>query len=168
MSLAWAVFAIRVAMGAFFLFEAVSQLSQGWLGGDGLAEKLQTSLNDNDIPGPYVWFLENVVLEYDGLFTVLTILGELAVGLGLALGLLTRLSGATALFMNVNFGLMNGLTTVGAIIDWVFVAGALFVIAFASRQALSVDERLARRGFESPLASGNVGKAAASPAHPCG
>lgn len=143
-------------MGAFFLFEFVSQLSAGWLGGDGLAEKLARSLAENDIPPPYTWFLENVVLEHDGLFTVLTLVGELAVGSGLVLGLLTRFSALNAIFMNANFWLMNGLVTFGAIIDLAFVVGGVVVVLMAPRQALSADERLAARGFRHPLLSGDA------------
>lgn len=149
---------VRVVMGAFFLFEFVSQLSAGWLGGDGLAEKLARSIADNDIPPPYTWFLENVVIEYDALFTVLTLAGELGVGLGLLLGLATRLSALVAIFMNTNFWLMNGLVTIGALIDVAFVAGGLVLLAMAPRQALSADERLAGRGIRHFLLSGGIGE----------
>ncbi len=154
--LSWPVLVIRILMGLFFLFEFASQLSGGWLGGDGLATKLTRSLADNNIPPPYTWFLENVVLDLDGLFTVLTLAGELAVGLGLALGLVTRFSAANAIFMNLNFWLMNGLTTGGAIFDLVFVAGGIVVLSLAHRQAFSADERLGARGFRHRLLSGDI------------
>lgn len=147
---------IRVVMGAFFLFEFASQVSAGWLGGDGLAEKISRSLAANDIPGPYTWFLENAVLEWDHFFTLLTLLGELSVGVGLVMGLVTRLSALSAMFMNVNFWLMNGIVTGGAIIDLAFVAGGLVVLLMAPSQSFSIDERLFRLGLRHPLLSGDI------------
>ncbi len=152
-----AIAMIRVLMGGFFAWEALSQLADGWIGGDGLTRKLTTSLAENDIPGPYRWFLENVVLEWDGAFTVVTIAGEAAVAALLILGLMTRGAALLAIFMNANFMLMNGIVTDGGIVDMIFIAGELFVLIVASRQAWSADGVLARLGLRGMWMSGGIG-----------
>jgi len=144
--LAWGLVAVRVVMGAFFLMEAVHQITSGYIGGDDLAVKLQKALDNNDILPPYDYFLEHVALKIDDPLTVLVIVGEVAVGLGLVLGLLTRLTAAAAAFMNVNFLLMNGPDPGSGGIDAIFIVGEIVLFAFAARRALSVDEVLARMG----------------------
>ena len=59
-----ALFAARVTMGLFFLYEAAGQIAKGWLGGDGLHHMLQSALDDNAIPAPYRAFLEEAVLPH--------------------------------------------------------------------------------------------------------
>ncbi len=153
----WALAAARVFMGAFFLYEAASQLAKGWIGGDGLKNMLSSALRGNSIPGPYRAFLENVVLEHDQLFTLLVIPGEIAVGTALVLGIATRFAALNALFMNVNFMIMNGVVTAGGLFDVLFIALEVLLIVFASRQALSVDAVLARRGIAAPWLTGATG-----------
>src|SRR5712692_9565791 len=104
----WVLSVIRIVMGAFFLMEAEHQMASGYIGGNDLAVKLQKALDNNSILPGYDYFLEHVALKIDDPLTVLVIVGELAVGVGLVLGLFTRLTATVALFMNVNFLLMNG------------------------------------------------------------
>ena len=151
---AWGLLVARVGMGAFFLYEASSQLAKGWIGGDGLRNMIASALRDNSIPGPYRSFLENVVIEHDRIFTLLVIPGEIAVGLALVLGIATRFSALVALTMNVNFAIMNGVVTAGGLFDVLFVVLEVALIAFVARQALSVDGVLARRGVVVPLLTG--------------
>ena len=141
----WALLAARVFMGAFFMYEASNQLAKGWIGGDGLQRMLTSALRDNAIPGPYRRFLEDVVLEHDQLFTALVIPGEIAVGVALVLGLMTRPTAVNALLMNINFAIMNGVVTSGGLFDLLFIVLEALLLAFAGRQALSVDGVLSRR-----------------------
>ena len=136
-------------MGAFFLYEAGGQLTKGWIGGDGLRNMITSALRDNSIPGPYRSFLENVVIEHDQLFTLLVIPGEIAVGGALVLGIATRFTALTALLMNVNFAIMNGVITVGGLIDVAFVALEILLVVYAARVTPSIDRALARRGMTS-------------------
>ena len=157
----WVLTVIRVLMGAFFLMEGVQQLASGYIGGSQLAEKFQKALDkDSALPG-YDYLLEHVFLKIDDPLTVLVIIGELAVGTALVLGLLTRFTAVMALFMNVNFFLMNGFNADSGGIDAVFIVGEIALFAFASRQALSADEALARRGVSGVLMSGAVGQSRA-------
>ena len=150
----WALVVARVFMGAFFLYEASNQLAKGWIGGDGLKNMLASALRDNSIPAPYRSFLENVVLEHDQFFTLLVIPGEIAVGAALVLGIAARFTALNALFMNIHFMIMNGIVTAGGLFDVLFILLEVVLIAYASRQAISVDRALARRGVESWWLSG--------------
>ena len=142
-------------MGAFFLNEAATQLRKGWIGGDGLSKMLRSALDDNPVPPAYRYFLEHVVLPHDDFFTVIVIIGEIAIGAALVLGLATRLTAIAALFMNVNFLLMNSVSF-GGLIDAVFVVLEILLIAYAGRQALSVDRALAYRGVAGWWLSGEL------------
>ncbi len=157
--------AVRVVMGAFFLMEAEHQIAGGYIGGDDLSVKLQKAIDDTAVPG-YDYFLEHVALKVDDPLTVLVIIGEIAVGVGLVLGLFTRLTAVTALFMNVNFLLMNGTSLGASGVDAAFLVGEIALFAFASRQALSADEALARRGIAGPLMSAPLARAAGSANEP--
>jgi len=138
----WLLAAARIVMGAFFLYEASNQLRKGWLGGDGLERMIRSALDDDGVLPPYRWFLEHVVLPHDQSFTALALAGELAVGVVLVAGLATRPALLTALFMNVNFLLMNGLTAGGAV-DAVFIALEVALLRYARVLPLSADAALA-------------------------
>ena len=162
----WTVLAARVFMGAFFLYEATNQIAKGWIGGEGLKNMLTSALRDHSIPGPYRSFLENVVVEHDQLFTLAVIPGEIAVGAALVVGVATRFTAITALLMNVNFAIMNSVVTAGGLFDVLFIVAETLLLAFASRQALSVDGMLVHRGLASWWLSGVLPEARpASPPH---
>jgi thiosulfate dehydrogenase [quinone] large subunit len=55
--------------------------------------------------GWYKDFLESTVLPHAGVFATLQAYGEVAVGLGLVLGLLTGLAASVGLFLTLNYGL---------------------------------------------------------------
>lgn len=147
----WALLAMRVGMGLFFLNEAFTQLRKGWIGGDGLQNFLQARIDNGTVPGFYEPFLTDVVIANDQLFTVLVILGEVGMGVALVLGLLTRATAANGVFMNLNFLVMNDKNLGAAGVDALFVIGQIILFAFAASQALSVDEQLIERGVRLPL-----------------
>jgi uncharacterized membrane protein YphA (DoxX/SURF4 family) len=57
--------------------------------------------------GWYKDFLEQTVLPNAALFATLQVWGEVAVGIGLTLGFLTRLTALVGLYLAVNFGLAS-------------------------------------------------------------
>jgi uncharacterized membrane protein YphA (DoxX/SURF4 family) len=57
--------------------------------------------------GWYKDFLEQTVLPHATLFATLQVWGEVAVGIGLTLGLATRLTALVGLYLAVNFGLAS-------------------------------------------------------------
>jgi uncharacterized membrane protein YphA (DoxX/SURF4 family) len=158
----WALLAMRVAMGLFFLNEALTQLRKDWLGGDGLARFLQTRTDNGSVPGFYQPFIEDVVIAHDQLFTVVVIAGEVGMGIALICGLLTRLTCLNGIFMNLNFLIMNDKNLGAAGIDLLFVIGQAVLFVCAARQALSLDEVLLARGLRLPLGPKQVESAAAT------
>jgi thiosulfate dehydrogenase (quinone) large subunit len=147
----WALFAMRVGMGLFFLNEAFTQLRKGWLGGDGLERFLQARIDNGSVPGFYEPFLTDVVIANAGLFTPIVLLGEVGMGVALILGLLTRVTALNGIFMNANFLIMNDKNLGAAGVDALFIVAQIVLFAFAARQALSVDEKLIERGLPLPL-----------------
>ena len=89
-----------------------------WLFGDGAPVEgmVGGALASEGTPGWYAWFLENVVQPNAGLFATLVALGELAVGLGLLVGLLTGIAAFGGVFMNANFVLAGALGSNPALI----------------------------------------------------
>src|SRR6267378_1846664 len=57
--------------------------------------------------GWYRDFLQTTVLPHAELFATLQTIGEVVVGVGLLLGVMTRLAAAVGLFLALNFGLAN-------------------------------------------------------------
>ena len=140
------VFALRVVVGALFLWEAFNQLRKGWVGGDGLQRMIRSAIDGHAVFPPMRYFLEHVVVEYDGVFTILVLIGEIAVGVAIIAGLFTQLTAVVALSMNVNFLLLNGATW-GGLIDALWIVFEAVIIVFAARQRWSVDGLLRRRSL---------------------
>src|SRR5260221_12099289 len=55
------------------------------------------------VQGWYAWFLQNVVIPGSGFFAYVVTFGEVLVGLGLILGVLTGIAAFFGVFMNMNF-----------------------------------------------------------------
>ena len=112
---AWIVL-LRVVVGAWFLKAVWTKLAVMWLG-DVIPYPAVSArfiafqpkrVAEFAAGNPVVWyrdFLESVVLPNAKLFAILQTYGEVAVGLGLVLGLLTGLSAFVGLLLTVNYGL---------------------------------------------------------------
>lgn len=79
---------------------------QGFVGG-----AISKAEEGGDVAGWYATFLENVVLENAKMFSFMVAYGELLVGLGLILGLLTGIAAFFGSIMNVSFLLAGTLST---------------------------------------------------------
>ena len=100
---------IRIALGFAFLGHAITKLSAGYLtSGEPLARYLQGQLRSPFVDAPYRAFLEGVVVPNVGTFAPLIALTEMVVGIGLILGLGTRVVAALGLFLGVNYWLAGG------------------------------------------------------------
>ena len=75
------------------------------------------------VQGWYAWFLQNVVIPGSGVFSYLVTFGEVLVGLGLILGVLTGIAAFFGVFMNMNF-LLAGAVSINPIIGGL----ALFLV----------------------------------------
>src|SRR5947209_13057307 len=63
----------------------------------------------------YAWFLQNAVIPWAGFWSYVVTFGEIAVGIGLILGILTGIAAFFGVFMNMNF-LLAGAVSINPII----------------------------------------------------
>ncbi len=63
------------------------------------------------VQGWYAWFLQHAVLPSAGFFSLLVSLGELAVGVGILLGILTGIAAGFGVLMNMNYLLAGTVST---------------------------------------------------------
>jgi thiosulfate dehydrogenase (quinone) large subunit len=134
---------IRMGIGLYFLAEGTDKLSHGWLNsGQQLQRMLQFA-----IPRAMPWyshFLKATVLPHVSLFARLVTLGELAVGTGLVLGLLTPLAAAGAIWLTANYMLQAPVNSLIAGRNRLFILCALVFILSSAGAAWSVDSLLPR------------------------
>jgi thiosulfate dehydrogenase [quinone] large subunit len=111
-----AVAVLRIVVGAWFVKAVWTKLTIGFAAGVipypavsarflGFQPKRVAEFAAGNPVGWYKDFLEQTVVPHASLFATLQTYGEVAVGIGLILGLLTGLSALVGLFLAVNFGL---------------------------------------------------------------
>jgi thiosulfate dehydrogenase [quinone] large subunit len=103
-------FVIRMNVGALWLVGGWEKItSPAWgTSATALSGFVNGALAKSAGPSPavegwYAWFLQHVVLGAPGLFSVLVSWGELLVGAGILLGLLTGIAAAFGVLMNFNY-----------------------------------------------------------------
>lgn len=110
MSFIWLV--IRLYVGWEWLIAGWTKLhNPAWIGakaGLGVAGFLQGALAKTagahpDVSGWYAVFIQNIALPHAVFFSYLVTFGEIAVGLGLILGLFTGIAAFFGTFMNLNY-----------------------------------------------------------------
>jgi thiosulfate dehydrogenase [quinone] large subunit len=100
----------------------------------------------------YQQFIRDVVVPNATLFAPLIVWGELLVGIGLVLGLATRLSATVALLLTANYMLAKGAWFwTPSSNDAAFAAIAVALIIGAAGRTLGLDALLAKRWPRSPL-----------------
>jgi thiosulfate dehydrogenase (quinone) large subunit len=115
---------LRIVVGAWFLKAVSTKLTIAWLGNvlpyPAVSPRFlgfhPRRVGEFAAANPVLWykdFLEGVVLPNAKLFASLQAYGEVAVGLGLVLGLLTGLSALVGLFLALNYGLATQWMTFG-------------------------------------------------------
>lgn len=103
--------------------------SPAWTGenaGAAVTGFLSGVLAREGVPGWYVWFVENVALPNAALFSWVVAWGEVLVGLGLILGLLTGIAAFFGTLMNLSF-LFAGTVSTNPLM---FVIGTWLVLAW--------------------------------------
>ena len=107
---------LRVVVGAWFLKAAWTKITVDWLGGlipypavsprfIGFHPKRVAEFAAGNPIAWYKGFLEQTVLPSSKVWATLQAVGEVAVGLGLILGLLVGLAALVGLFLSLNFAL---------------------------------------------------------------
>ncbi|MGH7525426.1 MAG: DoxX family protein [Gemmatimonadales bacterium] len=108
--------ALRIAVGLYFLKSIVTKMSIGLAGGFlpipvvserwiSVMPKIVTKQASENPIAFYRQFLEGTVLTHGELFAHLTAWGEMVVGLGFTLGLLTGVASLVGLVLVTNYGL---------------------------------------------------------------
>jgi uncharacterized membrane protein YphA (DoxX/SURF4 family) len=98
----------RVYLGVIFLFAAYSKMTIPV----GFPKALHGFLSTVALPNAYSWYkpiLTGLVLPHTDIFGPLTIVGETLAGIGLLLGLGTRVAAIIAIFLNCNYLCAKGL-----------------------------------------------------------
>ncbi len=151
---------LRLFFGYYFLRQAVSKLRVGWLGmpidvaqptaRPVLATILDQFAHANPYP-PYKRFLLKVVIPRADAFRYLIVFGEMAIGISLLSGTLTRLGALFGIFANFNYLAMKGLRSEEAGIDQAFIAGLVVTLLSNPGRVLGVDAELRRIWPRFPL-----------------
>ena len=113
-----AVALLRVVVGAWFIKAVWTKVSYGVVAGVipypmvsprfiAFHPKRVAEFAAGNPIGWYRDFLQTTVLPHAELFATLQTIGEVVVGVGLLLGVMTRLAAAVGLFLALNFGLAN-------------------------------------------------------------
>ena len=117
-------FVLRMNVGAQWFLAGYGKLfgseSAGWAGGKALTGFVQFALKgasgaNPSVQGWYANFLQYWVLPHVGLFAFLVSWGELAVGLGILLGVLTGIAAGFGVLMNMNY-LLSGVVSINPIL----------------------------------------------------
>lgn len=97
------------------------------------------AINSPVVDPIYKSFLQGVVIPNIGLFSQLTTIGEILVGLSLTLGLLTRLGAWGLVFLLVNYMLMKGLPVQNGYTDRFFSLLGIVIALTPAGYVLGLD-----------------------------
>ncbi|MBN3526665.1 DoxX family membrane protein [Paenibacillus apiarius] len=95
---------LRLYVGYKWVTAGWGKLTNGFDASGFLESAISKSVGDRPIvPGWWAWFLKHVALPTSGFFSYLVAIGELLVGLGLILGLMTWLAAVMGMVMNFSY-----------------------------------------------------------------
>ena len=153
---AW-IAVLRVVAGAWFLKAVWTKLALGLAWGVlpyptvsarfvGFHPKRVAEFAAGNPIGWYKDFLEQTVLPNAALFATLQVWGEVAVGIGVTLGFLTRLNALVGLYLAVNFGLASQWMSFGQQgFHLLLVTSMVIFIGAGAGRAWGLDALLLRR-----------------------
>ncbi len=115
-------FVVRMYVGAEWLLAGWEKVTSPAWGTSGKAltgfvagALAKTSGANPAVQGWYAWFLQQIVLPNAGVFSFLVTWGEVAVGVGLLLGVLTGVAAGFGVLMNLNY-LLAGTVSVNPVL----------------------------------------------------
>src|SRR5579883_1021468 len=115
-------FVVRMNVGAQWLLAGWEKVTSPVWGASGKAlagfaagALAKASGQNPAVQGWYAWFLQHVVLPNAGLFSFLVTWGEVAVGLGVLLGVLTGIAAGFGVLMNLNY-LLAGTVSINPVL----------------------------------------------------
>ena len=131
----WYLAVLRIYVGYYLFFQGIGKFQRNFPKGDWIGRQIG-DIASLDLYPWYKAFLQRYVVPHSELFGYLITIGEIAVGVGLLLGLFTRLSALVGLFMLANYYLGPGTARGGAMLaqQQIFIiALAIFVLAGPGR-----------------------------------
>ncbi|QLD89175.1 DoxX family protein [Natronomonas salina] len=134
---AWFVLALRLVIGIAFLYSGVEKVLGGFSAGGYLGNVAAT--NGNPLEGLFLWMSQTPwFVEF---VNVAVPWGEVAIGLGIIVGLLTRLAAFFGAFMMLLFYFGNWDMAHGPInSDFMYMLVFLSVAAFGAGRILGLDQ----------------------------
>lgn len=142
---------LRITLGVILIVTWFKNLQDGIYTADGIVGLFNYLFNDNGGgPAFYRVIINGTILQVPGLFAVFQLVGELLMGLGLLVGLLTPLAaiGAALFFFNLFLAYLGGSEWI-----WTYVlltVSALVVALAQSGRAWGLDSLLLQRLGEPP------------------
>jgi uncharacterized membrane protein YphA (DoxX/SURF4 family) len=131
----WYLAVLRIYVGAYMLWQGARKFQRDFPRGDWIGRQIG-DLSTLDLYPWYKKFLLDYVVPHHELFGYLVMIGEIAVGACLLLGLFTRFSALVGLFMLINYFLGVGMARGGATLaqqQTFIIALAIFVLANPGR-----------------------------------
>lgn len=126
-------FVVRMNVGAQWLLAGWEKVNSPAWGASGKALSgfvagalAKTSGANPSVQGWYAWFLQHIVQPNAGLFSFLVTWGEVAVGVGVLLGVLTGIAAGFGVLMNLNY-LLAGTVSINPVLG---VFGLFLVISW--------------------------------------
>ncbi|WP_163971900.1 DoxX family protein [Oceanobacillus halotolerans] len=131
--LAWLWLILRIYLGYSWITSGLGKIGEDAWTGENAGAAIQgfvggaiTKAETGDVSGWYAWFLENVVLPNAAPFAYMVAFGEVLVGLGLIVGLLTGVAAFFGALMNISF-LLAGTVSSNPIM---FIIAILIIMAW--------------------------------------
>ena len=136
----WYISLLRIYIGYYLLFQGIRKFQRGFPRGDWIGRQIG-DLRALDLYPWYKSFLQTVVAPHSELFGYLIMTGEILVGGGLLLGLLTRLSALVGLFLLVNYYLGPGMARGGASLaqQQTFIVALIIILLANPGRTLGLD-----------------------------
>jgi thiosulfate dehydrogenase [quinone] large subunit len=138
-------FVVRMYVGAeWFLAGWEKVISPAWgMSGKAVAGFVAGALAKTTgahpaVQGWYAWFLQNIVTPNAGFFSFLVTWGEVAVGLGLLLGVLTGIAAGFGVLMNMNY-LLAGTVSINPVLG---ILGLFLCLAWRVCGWIGIDSLL--------------------------
>jgi len=143
----WYLAALRIYVGYYLFTQGYRKFQRDFPKGDWVGRQIG-DVASLDLYPWYKTFLQSYVVPHRELFGYLVMIGEIAVGACLFVGLLTRYSAFVGLFMVINYYLGVGMARGGAMVaqqQTFIILLAIFVLANPGR-TLGLDGLLFRGG----------------------
>lgn len=136
----WYISLLRIYIGYYLLWQGVRKFQRDFPKGDWIGRQI----GDIATLDLYPWYkklLIDYVVPHHELFGYLVMIGEIVVGAGLLLGLLTRFNAFVGLFMMVNYMFGPGMARGGALLaqQQTFIIGLFIILMSGAGRTLGLD-----------------------------